>query len=121
MALTDAQIQAALPYLGVNPQDFQAVRQMPTFEAATAALDELKKRAHRNFKKAARELHPDLTGGDEAKADIFRTCVEMLDQLDKLQLVRPQPRPVQWVTYTNSGTTATHTGFSSVTIRITVS
>jgi len=120
MALTDAQIQAALPYIGVYPQDFQAVRQLPTFEAAVAALEELKKRARRNFKKAARELHPDLTGNDEGKADIFRTCVEMLDQLDKLQLVRPRPRPVQWVTYTNSGSTSTSAGFSGVTIRITV-
>jgi len=118
MALTDAQIQAALPYLGVNQQDFLAVRQKPTFEEACAALEELKKQAHRNFKKAARELHPDATGGDEAKADIFRTCVSLLDDLDKLRLVRPQPRPVQWVTYTNSGTSTG--GFSGVTIRITV-
>ena len=120
MAITDAQLQAALPYFGVTQEEIRAVQMKPTFEEAVAALDDLKKRVKKNYKQAVRALHPDVTGNDPAKTEIFRTLTEMVDGFEQLQVRRPPPpRPVfqTWSNSTASTSTVT-TGFGGVTIRI---
>lgn len=116
MAITDVQLQAALPYFGVTQEEIRAVQGAPTFEAAVAQLAELKARVKKNYKQAVRQLHPDVTGNDEAKAEIFRTLTEMVDSFEKLEVRRPQPRPQFIQTWTNSATSTSYMG--GVTIRI---
>lgn len=121
MAITDAQLQAALPYFGVTQEEIRAVQSKPTFEDAVAALADLKKRVKKSYKQAVRALHPDVTGNDEAKAEVFRTLTEMVDSFEKLEVRRPAPRPqyVQmWSSSAGSSSTATSINLGGVTIRV---
>lgn len=120
MAITDAQLQAALPYFGVSQEEIRAVQTKPSFEAAVQALADLKARVKKNYKRAVRELHPDVTGNDAAKTEIFRTLTEMVDGFEKLEVRRPPPRPQFVQTWSTSGsaTTTSSMGFGGVTIRI---
>jgi hypothetical protein len=108
MALTDTQIQAALAHLQVGPADFQQVSALPTFEARCQGLEDLKGRIRKNFKKAALELHPDRTGDDPGKTEIFKVLAQFVDQVDQLRVRQPQP-PVRFqiisstATWTSSG------------------
>ena len=120
MAVTAAQVQAALPYLGLQQSDFQGVQARPNLKDAEQALADLKARAHKNFKKAARQLHPDVNGGDEAKTATFASLVQVLDEIDKLQVRPPPPprpvmvmRPMVFTTFT-SGTSTNSTAYGGV-------
>jgi hypothetical protein len=91
-------VQAVLRDLGVEPADLEALRRCPLAEGQRK-LAELKERVHKNYKRAAFELHPDRTGNDPEKTERFKLLVTVRDDFEKFQLVPPQPRfvpmPVQ--------------------------
>ena len=94
----------ALRELGVQiPADFEAIQRAPTLKQAQKMLADLKDRARRNFRKLAFELHPDRTGGDNARTEHFMILSKAKEELDKIQLQpirrRPPPPPVSvsWV------------------------
>ncbi len=133
MALTKQQMDSGLARLGITHQDFELVRRQTSLETAGHLLDELKKKAKTNYKKLALELHPDRTGGDEAKTDAFKHITAVLDEVEKLAVrARPPPPPrppplgVVFAMAGNpfgqyagtSSSTTTSTGFGTVTFRI---
>jgi DnaJ domain len=132
MALTQQQMQTGLARLGVTPQDFDLVRRQTSLETAGHLLAELKKKAKTNYKKLALELHPDRTGGDEAKTDEFKHITAVLDEVEKLAVRArpppPRPNPLGVVfamgmpyaqQYGGTSTTTTGNGFATtVTFRI---
>jgi len=97
------EIQARLVVLrelGVNiPHDIDAIRRSATYEAAQQALIELKKRVNENFRRLAKDLHPDLNGGDANKTAWFTLISRMKAEIDRVQLPPPPPpRPVLTMT-----------------------
>lgn len=92
-------LQAALADLGVFPADLDALRRMP-LEKGRERLVELKELVGRNFKKAALQLHPDVTGGDAIKEAKFKFLSTVKDDFLKLRLENrpvmqmPMPMPV---------------------------
>lgn len=119
MKLTDAQVLRAMFLLGLGQGDFQAVQTAPTFEEGVKRLDDLKARAKKAFKKAALDLHPDRTNNDPAKTEDFKLVSSAVDEIDKLVLHKPQPRPqVQYIRihFTSHGfSTGTSTTASTTT------
>lgn len=93
----DPRILEALRELGVQvPQDIDTIRAAPSFGEAQSRLAALKERIHKNFRKLAFELHPDRTGGDEAKTEHFKLLVQIKDGFDKVRL-QQAPRPQHMV------------------------
>lgn len=111
MSLSDAQIRRAMQLLGFQQGDFRAVQTAPSFEAGQKALEELKTRAKKQFRKVAMDLHPDRTNNDPAKTEDFKLVSVVVEELDKLALRRPQPRPQIHIVFQSFGgqTTATTT------------
>lgn len=121
-----AVLHGALADLGVFPADLEQLRRMP-LEAGRQRLEALKEQVRHNFKKLALQLHPDVTGGDQAKEARFKLISRTKDDFLKLRLEpRPQPmmRPVarpmpnmtvmRVVTWT-SAATAHHNATNSTT------
>lgn len=83
----------AMQLLGLRQEDFRAVETAPSFEEGVRRLDELKGRVKKAFRRVALELHPDRTNNDPAKTEDFKLASSAADEIDKLALRRPQPRP----------------------------
>lgn len=88
-------IQQAVQALGITPADLDAIRLAP-FPQAQALLQSLKDRAKKNYRRLAFELHPDRTGNDPAKTELFKILGRVITDIEKLQ-VRPPPPPPQYV------------------------
>jgi len=106
--------QKALQALGVTQTDLEAIRRSPLPQAQTL-LDDLKKKAHRQYKKLALELHPDRTQGDQDKAEFFVLLGRVLEELDKTKVQAPVPVPTFQVTYTVDNGSYTWAGASPFT------
>lgn len=77
--------------LDATPERLQQIARLPTFELACKALEELKTEVHKRYKKLAFEWHPDRNPGDPEAEAKFKALGQVLKELDKLQLQRPQP------------------------------
>ena len=77
--------------LDATPERLQAIARLPNFELARKALEELKAEVHKRYKKLAFEWHPDRNPGDPEAEAKFKALGQVLKELDKLQLQRPQP------------------------------
>jgi hypothetical protein len=86
-------VQAVLRDLGVEPTELEALRRCPLAEGQRK-LAELKERVHKNYRRAAFELHPDRTGNDSVKTERFKLLATIRDDFEKLQLAPAQPRYV---------------------------
>jgi len=103
----------------------EQIRRAPFFQAQ-ALLDALKINARRAYKRLALELHPDRTGGDQTKADLFVLVGRVLEEIEKTRVLPPPPPPMWSVTITidpaSNGTPwATHTTRPFVTNTTTTS
>ncbi len=80
---------------------FEQVRRAQSPAEAERLLSEMKTLAKRNYRKASRKLHPDLTGNDPKKSELFRVLTEVMDEVGKLKIHSPPPRPrpttIRWV------------------------
>lgn len=84
--MTDGELVRALFLLGLSAGDLLAIRK------GEAALTKLREKAKKRYRKAAHRLHPDKTGGDEAKAADFRLLNDFMRELDRMALPRPPIR-----------------------------
>jgi hypothetical protein len=119
-------IQRALAALDVTEAELEAIRRAP-FPKAQTLLQDLKAKAHRNYKRLALELHPDRTQGDKTKAELFVLLGRVLEEFDKIA-VHPAPKPVQvvrvpiatwqasWNNPWSTSPTSTTTGFTQVQV-----
>lgn len=83
-----------LRLLGVTATDLAEVQQAPSLAVARERLNALKERARQQYHRLALELHPDRTGGDEAKAERFRAVTEVYERLMEVQPTPRCPRPL---------------------------
>jgi len=114
-------IQQAVQALGITPADFDAIRRA-SFPQAQDMLQALKDRAKKNYKRLVFELHPDRTGNDPGKTELFKILGQVITDIEKLQVQPPPPPPqfvrvqvpLQWVQVArtvNGTTTTTVAGF----------
>lgn len=94
MTPIDAQ---ALLRIGINMDvEVHRIRSAANAEQAHERLAELKERGKTLYRKAAFELHPDRTGGDPGKTELFKLLSVAIKALDEivLRIHRPTPPPV---------------------------
>lgn len=84
-------IDEGLRALGLTPDDFNTIQRQPTYETACQALDALKERVRKSFKKLVFELHPDRTGNDPVKTELFKTVTRIREDVEKLRINPPPP------------------------------
>lgn len=94
MNLTDAQVVEAMKLLGFTPEDFAAVHLAPPM-AGAAMVTAIKRQAKRAYRKLALEYHPDLTGDDPAKTELFKVVTEVLSEINDLRYT-PSERKYPW-------------------------
>lgn len=82
--MSDAELLLALRELDIEPSEFDIPR-------SACALEALKSKVSKRFRKAARRLHPDVTNNDPAKAERFRIVCEFAQEVDGLTV---QPRTI---------------------------
>jgi hypothetical protein len=94
--MTPADAQALLR-IGIN-MDFEVhrIRSAANAEQAHERLAELKERGRTLYRKAAFELHPDRTGGDPEKTELFKLLSVAAKALDEivLRVHKPSPQPI---------------------------
>ena len=113
MSMSQAESQQLLKtHLNFSMEELQPVYAAQSLEAGQQLLDEIRARIKKSYKRAALELHPDRTGGDAAKSEIFTKLSALMTQIENWKVARPQPRPMVhvFVTHFYSGTTTTGTG-----------
>lgn len=104
MKLSDAQVVRAMQLLGLTQADFLAIQKAPTFAAGQQALEVLKERTRKQFKRVAMDLHPDRTNNDPVKTEDFKLVSSAVDDIDRLQLrAPPRPMPVIRIVFRSSG------------------
>ncbi len=77
--MTDLDLDRAVRLLGLTPADLRSLR-------TPEGLAGLKTRAKRAWKAAALRLHPDRTGGDEARTEDFKLVTGFLEELGRLEV-----------------------------------
>ena len=99
MDYSDAQIIEVMLRLGVNQSDLQRA------QSSQRALDALKARLKKAYKKLALECHPDRTKDDPEKSKLFQLATHVVKEIESIE-AHPDPRRVKWaakiraVTYT---------------------
>ncbi len=86
-----ARIEGGLLALGVTPEDFNVIRRQRSFEDACAKLVEVKEKVRKAYRRLAFELHPDRTGNDPVKTDLFKAISKIRAEIEELELERPRP------------------------------
>lgn len=89
--MDQATLFRGLAALGIHPQDLENLRRIP-YVHAVEGLKKIQEGVKPRYKKLALDLHPDRTGGDEAKAKLFSEVTMTHKWLQDLQ-VQPPPPP----------------------------
>lgn len=91
--LDPARLSAALIELGVTPAALRAI-QTAQPDKGRLMLAELRLVAKSKYRKLAKELHPDLNGGDPAKTAKFSFLSEVMKQVEGMEYrFSPAPPP----------------------------
>lgn len=98
--MDQATLVRALGALGVQVQVLDHLRGVP-FQQAVEGLKRIQEAAKPAYKKLALELHPDRTGGDEAKTRLFSEVTMAHKWLQDLKVQPPPPQPVMTVQFTH--------------------
>ena len=69
--------------------DFDFISKAKDVVELAQCIVELKKKAKKKFKELSKQFHPDL-GGDEEK---MKELLSHMDIINKLRIIKPQPRP----------------------------
>lgn len=77
--------------LGVSQQDLETVR-LTAYPESKVALQRLKEKARRAYKRVALELHPDRTAGDKDKTALFVLAGRALEEFVQTSVPEPLPR-----------------------------
>ena len=122
MKLTDSQMLTALGELGIQVDEFHAIRTPGPLAEMQARLDEFQARVKKAYREAAMRLHPDRNPDDPESEDLFKRVSEVVRQLQALRVQeRPRPRPqVIYYSTSSTGSTSWTSSTAGGTIRINV-
>lgn len=84
----------AAKLLGVGKKDLEWIKEAPGHAAAVARLDHLKATTKTNYKKAAKELHPDRTGNDPEKTDLFCVVKDVYRRIESTKIEALEVRSI---------------------------
>jgi hypothetical protein len=126
--LTEEQAIRAMRELGIGPSDFLAIERAPSYSAKRECLKVLQDKAKAGFKKAALRLHPDIPENrTEEKGELFRLVRQAIDEIGRLRIRPPRPRPIfhsvpivfstGFTSTASTATTASTSGGGFITIR----
>lgn len=79
-------LEDLLLQMGFTSEDFNSIRRAQTRVEAVQRLESLKARFKIAFRKKVLELHPDRTGGDQAKSEQLLQLLEFARELEKTQI-----------------------------------
>jgi len=99
--MDQATLVRSLTSLGVQVQDIERLRAIP-FPQAVEGLKRIQDEAKPRYRKLALALHPDRTGGDEAKTLLFSEVTAANRWLQDLRIQPPVQQPevlIQMVHY----------------------
>jgi len=128
MALSPEQVSFAMQRLRIGTAALVAIKNGP-YDGRVRALEALKKYVKREFKRVARETHPDLHPNDLAKEEEFKVIRETVEAILAMEVPKPVPPrrvvPQQfvmvgpgWGTSTTSASTFGHVGMPNIHIHI---
>lgn len=98
MDYTDAQIIEVMARLGVSQADILRA------QTSQRALDAVKARLKKAYRKLAMECHPDRTGDDAEKAELFQLATHVVKEIETM-VPRARARRVKWALRIRSQTT----------------
>ncbi len=86
--------------LGITPEELARIQATP-FPKSLELLTELQASVKKTYRRLAFELHPDRTGNDAAKADLFKTLTRVAQHFERITIAPPPPPPpppvVTWI------------------------
>jgi hypothetical protein len=98
------EIAAAAAKLGILDGDLQFCMSHPDTKECCRRLVALQKKAKTLYKECALELHPDRTGDDPVKTELFKLVASVWETVSKMEIVpRPRPPAQRSVTITRHG------------------
>lgn len=89
MDYSDRQIAVAFELLGISRKELMRARSNP------GILEALKARVRKNWRTAAKELHPDRTNEDPQLTEMFKLVKQVVDEITDMR-VQTSPRRVKW-------------------------
>lgn len=101
------EIAAAGAKLGIQDGDLQFCMSHPDMDECRRRLAELQKRAKKNYRQCARELHPDLNGNDPTKTELFKLVKSIWESVSKMEIAPHRP-PVRHIFITPRGMSVRH-------------
>ena len=90
MELSDEMLIRAMDVLGLEPLDFDKVRSAKP-PLGPALLKKLKAKARKSYRRAAKTYHPDKTGGDSHKTEVFQAATSVLAEVEAMTYIAPKP------------------------------
>lgn len=98
MDFSDAQIIEVMGRLGVSQADLLRA------QSSERALDAIKARLKKAYRKLALECHPDRTGEDAGKAELFQLATHVVKEIETM-VPRARTRTVKWAVRIRSSQT----------------
>lgn len=89
MDYSDRQITMAFELLGITRKELARARTNP------GILEAMKVRVKRNWRTAAKELHPDRTSEDPQLTEMFKLVKQVVDEITSMR-VQTSSRRVKW-------------------------
>lgn len=88
------QARQAAAILGLTEEDLTNCIRHPELEECRRRLDSLRTLLKQRYREAALNLHPDRTGNDPEKTELFKRVTHLWEEIQKLEIgPRPRPRP----------------------------
>lgn len=79
-------LRKAAKILGVTKKDLDWIKKAPGKAAAVTRLNHVKANAKYNFRVAVKTLHPDRTGGDPEKTELFRAVEGVYRRIESTEV-----------------------------------
>lgn len=77
---------AALAALGLSLDVLRWVEEAPTSKEGLKRLRLVQDLARRNYRSACKDLHPDRTGNDPTRTELFKVVVELNRRIQNMKL-----------------------------------
>lgn len=97
-------LRRAYEALGVTVEELEAIERAP-FRQGEELLKRMKIRVSKAYKRLASQLHPDRTGGDPEKTELFTLVTRVAKELSR-RTARPDPPQLQLAPVKNAPTSS---------------